>query len=50
VRNTTDQAAAFLLTFNPPPPITAIEALRARYAQRGGGIKPAEAVEALLKG
>lgn len=49
VRNTTDRTAAFLLTFNPPPPIASIETLRERYAQRGGGIKPAEAIEALLE-
>jgi quercetin dioxygenase-like cupin family protein len=48
VRNTGSRVASFLLTFNPPPPIASVAALRERYAQRGDGIKPAAEIEALL--
>ncbi len=43
VRNTRDTVARFLLTFNPPPPAVSLEAMRERFAKRGGGMKsPAE--------
>jgi quercetin dioxygenase-like cupin family protein len=48
VRNNGSSVATFVLTFNPPPPIASIEALRERYAQRGGGVKSAAEIEALL--
>jgi quercetin dioxygenase-like cupin family protein len=49
VRNDGSSVASFILTFNPPPPIASLEALRERYAQRGGGVKPAAEIEALLE-
>lgn len=49
VRNATDRTAAFVLTFNPPPPsITTFEAVRERYERRGSGIKAAAEIEALM--
>jgi len=43
VRNTHDTVARFLLTFNPPPAAGSLEAMRERFAKRGGGVKsPAE--------
>lgn len=49
VRNRGAHVASFLLTFNPPPPSASLEAIRQRYAQRGGGIKSVAEMEALLK-
>ncbi|MDR7418206.1 MAG: cupin domain-containing protein [Armatimonadota bacterium] len=48
VRNRGTRVASFLLTFNPPPPITSLDALRERYATRGDGVKSAADMEALL--
>jgi len=48
VRNRSDAVASFVLTFNPPPPTPSLEALRRRFRERGGGIKPAADIEALL--
>lgn len=48
VRNRGATVASFLLTFNPPPPVSSLEAIRERYARRGSGIKAAEEVEAML--
>ncbi len=48
VHNLTARTAAFVLTFNPPPPsITSIEAVRERYQKRGSGIKEAAEINAL---
>lgn len=48
VRNNGTSVASFILTFNPPPPIASVEALRERYLQRGDGVKSAAEIEALL--
>ncbi len=48
VRNASSAVASFLLTFNPPPPITSFEALRQRYAERGGRVKSVRDMETLL--
>jgi len=49
VRNRGVRVASFLLTFNPPPPIASVEALRERYAARGGGVKSVSDMETLLR-
>jgi hypothetical protein len=49
VRNRGTRVASFLLTFNPPPPNASLEAIRQRYAKRGGGIKSIAEMEALLQ-
>lgn len=48
VRNRSNAVASFVLTFNPPPPTPSLEALRRRFRERGGGIKPAAEIETLL--
>ncbi len=47
VRNRGTTTAAFLLTFNPPPPVTSIDDLRKRYNARPSGIKTVAEMEAL---
>ena len=48
VRNNSQAVASFVLTFNPPPATPSLEALRKRFSERGGGIKPAAEIERLL--
>jgi quercetin dioxygenase-like cupin family protein len=48
VRNNGSSVASFLLTFNPPPPVVSLAAVRERYAKRGDGVKRAAEIEALL--
>jgi quercetin dioxygenase-like cupin family protein len=49
VRNTSGEMASFVLTFNPPPPITSVEGLRQRFIQRGYGLRTAAEMETLLQ-
>jgi quercetin dioxygenase-like cupin family protein len=50
VHNHGTRVATFLLTFNPPPPITSVDALRERYAARGAGqIRSVAEMEAMLR-
>lgn len=48
VRNRGRRVARFLLTFNPPTPTRSLEAMRERYAKRGGGVKSPEEMKRML--
>jgi len=48
VHNRSTAVASFVLTFNPPPRTSSLEAMRAWFRERGGGVKPAAEIEALL--